>query len=367
MTDPTIPLPDPVPLPAPGWLLWSLLQLTFVLHVVAMNLVLGGSILSLIVWLRRDASAHARTLVASHTRWLPVVVAATISLGVAPLLFSQVLYGRLLLTSSILLGWTWLAVIPLVIVAYYGAYLLAIKGTALGAWETPARLASVVVWITIAWIYANNMTLMLRPETFRTLHFADPTGPRLAIADASLIPRYLHVVLGAVAVAGLAAALAGLAQRHRDAEFATWTMRFGSLVFGVATAVNMAVGTWYFVALPREAVLRFMGGSGAATIWLSTGILLGMVALGAALASRYARDPAPMIKVSGGALAATLISMVLSRDQVRQAALETAGYRLPAWVVPQWGPIALFVLLLVAALATVAWMVVALARGTREA
>ena len=42
-----IPLADPLPLPAPAGLLWALLQLTFLFHLVAMNVILGGSILAL--------------------------------------------------------------------------------------------------------------------------------------------------------------------------------------------------------------------------------------------------------------------------------------------------------------------------------
>jgi len=39
--NPVIPLADPLPQPAPPLLLWALLQLTFLLHLVAMNVVLG--------------------------------------------------------------------------------------------------------------------------------------------------------------------------------------------------------------------------------------------------------------------------------------------------------------------------------------
>jgi hypothetical protein len=49
--------------------------------------------------------------------------------------------------------------------------------------------------------------------------------------------------------------------------------------------------------------------------------------------------------------------MVLARDIVRVAALDRAAYLQPANVDPQWVPIGLFVVLLIAALATVAWMV----------
>ena len=57
---------------------------------------------------------------------------------------------------------------------------------------------------------------------------------------------------------------------------------------------------------------------------------------------------------------------VLLRDQVRQGALEAAGFQVQAWVEPQWGPIVIFAVLLVAAIAIIAWMVRALVRGMPE-
>ena len=53
-------------------------------------------------------------------------------------------------------------------------------------------------------------------------------------------------------------------------------------------------------------------------------------------------------------------------DQVRRGGLDTAGFTPSAWVQPQWGNVALFLLLLLAAVATIVWMVLVLAR-TRTA
>ena len=126
---PVIPLADPLPQPAPAWLLWALLQLTFFLHLLAMNVVLGGSILALHWRLSRrtDSATPRAEVVAAFARALPVAVAAAVTFGVAPLLFVQVLYGRVFFTSSILMAWWWLAVVPLVVFAYSGAYLLGIS------------------------------------------------------------------------------------------------------------------------------------------------------------------------------------------------------------------------------------------------
>ena len=110
-----IPYPDPMPLPAPVWLLRTLLLLTFFLHILFMNTLLGGTAIALGCSLQRRSSKFAALLAADLGRMLPSVFAFTITLGVAPLLFLQVIYGHLLYTSSILMAVPWLGIIGLVL------------------------------------------------------------------------------------------------------------------------------------------------------------------------------------------------------------------------------------------------------------
>ena len=44
----SLPSADPLPQPAPTGLLWGLLLLTFFLHLIPMNLTLGGSIVAMV-------------------------------------------------------------------------------------------------------------------------------------------------------------------------------------------------------------------------------------------------------------------------------------------------------------------------------
>ena len=88
-----------------------------------MNLVLGGTLIALSTRLtggHRDACA--RRALPAFTAALPTLMAATITFGVAPLLFLQVLYGRAFFASAVLMAWLWLAVIPLLLCGYYAAY-----------------------------------------------------------------------------------------------------------------------------------------------------------------------------------------------------------------------------------------------------
>ena len=366
---PIIPLADPLPQPAPVWLLWALLQLTFFLHLLAMNVVLGGSILAL-HWRmsRRPEDAAQRTAVTgAFAKALPVAVAAAVTLGVAPLLFVQVLYGRLFLTSSVLMAWWWLAVVPLVILAYYGAYLLAFRGATLGPRAKTVASAVALLFVAVAFLYTSNVTRSLRPETFVEAYRASGQGLTLNLADATLWPRYLHMLFGAVAVAGLAVAVYGVFRREREPQMASWAMRKGTVMFGIATAVNIFVGMWFLLAQPKEILVRLVGGDTWAMALLALGILLGIAAGGFALLAMGAKDAVRATKAQVGILIPTLVVMVLLRDQVRQLVLRDAGFEHPSWVEPQWGPLAVFAFLLVAAVVTIAWMARALARGSAGA
>src|SRR5271166_3213168 len=115
------PAVDPIPLPAPVWLLKLLHIVTLSLHFVAVEMLLGGMLLAVLLSLFRNSP---RSLVTARAlaRRLTVVMTYVINLGVPPLLFAQVLYGRALYTSSVLIGLYWILVIPLLMLCYWLLY-----------------------------------------------------------------------------------------------------------------------------------------------------------------------------------------------------------------------------------------------------
>jgi len=355
----SIPLPqvDPVAVPAPGWLLRVLLLVTFFLHILPMNWVLGGSILAVASRARgRRGSPHHAELARKIGKSLPVAVAAAVTLGVAPLLFVQTLWGRLFFPASVTMAWLWFAVIPILILAYYGTYRVAMAGEKAQGTGLVAAL-SALFFLTIAFFYVNNMSAMLRPDSVAARHMADPRGWALNVADPTFWPRFLHFVLGAVAVAGLGVAGLGVLRRKAEPEFAAFAMRHGALWFVAATMANIVAGFAWILLLPREVMLRFMGGSALATALLAVGAVLGLAALLVMTLAISAKQPERSVRLGFLVLIATLVVMVLERDQVRAGFLERMAFEPSPWVAPQWGVIGIFLVLLVAALATIGWMI----------
>ena len=112
-------LPDYHFISAPLWLVTTLHLLTLSLHLAAMSCLFGGALIVLWAGVRKQ---WAGPDAAGFVRVLPAATAATVSLGVAPLLFLQLVYPRQVYAAAIVSGWFWLAVIGAVITAYYAFY-----------------------------------------------------------------------------------------------------------------------------------------------------------------------------------------------------------------------------------------------------
>ena len=201
------------------------------------------------------------------------------------------------------------------------------------------------------------MSLMLRADGFATLSAAGVPGWHLNLGDPTLMPRYLHVLCGAVAVAAGGLCVAGCAWERGNRELGRWAMRRGAAWAAVATLFNLVVGFWWMLALPREVLVRFMARDPLAAVALTVGVVAGMVVLAAFALAWRGNRPAPAVMTGAGALLLALVAMVLTRDQVRESTLLLLGLEPNPWVRTQWLPMGIFALLLVGAAATIAWMV----------
>ena len=167
--------------------------------------------------------------------------------------------------------------IGLVILAYYSVYLFSLKGHEQGGRATAVLAAVLLLRASVAYIYSNYFTLMLEPEQWLDMYRSNPHGWNLNSADAFLLPRYLHFVLGALAIAGIG--LVALGFRKQDITYHQWVIEQGSLLFTEATIVNFGVGFWFLATLPSVVRLNFIGGNGLATGLLGAGLLLPLAAI----------------------------------------------------------------------------------------
>jgi hypothetical protein len=346
-----VPTIDPNPLPAPYWLFKLLLIVTFYLHILAMNFMLGGTVLAVIARFSSKGKDFRNRIFLDVAKKIPTFLAATITLGIAPLLFVQVVYGQYFYTSSILMAWPWFLVLVLLIAAYYGFYFVAYNGKRRPGPSGVVLLVSLALVLIIAFIYSNNVTLMQSPTHWAAKYFASPSGWSNNLSDPTLIPRYLHFVTAAIAVGGILLVLLALARWKHDREYAGYIFQFGGKAFMYATMTQFLVGIWFLVSLPRDMRMLYMGDNLLATILFATGVLSAVAAI--FLMSEALRKQNIRLAAYGvsSILAVVILCMTIMRDILRDAYLEPYFHPHQFAVKTQWAVLPVFLVLFLSAVA----------------
>jgi len=325
-------LPDYHFLPGPLWLITVLHILTLTLHFVAMNFVFGGIVI-LLLGKFNDKWNHP--VVQQFVKLLPIGMAATVTLGVAPLLFLQVVYPQQTYSSAIVSGWFFLMIIAVVIAVYYFLY---------GATFTkkvaklPALLTVALVGLLyVSFVYSNVFSLTEKPDLVQRLYAQNQAGVLLNPEVGSWIWRWLHMVLGAVTVGGF---FVGLLGRKSDDAFAA-----GKTFFLWGMIATMIVGFMYLLSM-LDIIKAFMQSS--AVWWLTISIVLSLGSLHFFFKKKFL--PAGLM------LFVSLLGMVTIRHIVRLLHLE--GHFDPSTIAinPQWGVFAMFLICFVLALGLVWYM-----------
>ncbi len=350
-----IPTMDPNPLPAPYWVFKLLLIVTFVLYIIAMNFMLGGAVLALASKWRSKTGEAANRVFIDLAKKLPVLLPATITLGVAPLLFVQVLYGQFFYTSSILMAWPWFLVLVFLTVAYYGFYYVTSRAGRNPRAAGKVMLGSTILVFLIGFAFSNNITLSQPPERWGAKYFANPAGWNLNLTEPTLIPRFLHFFVAAVALGGLLLVFMALANWERDREYGRQLLQFGGKAFMYATMAQIVVGVVFLVSLPRDMRMLFMGDSPVATILLLVG-LLGAIAAIFLMSDAVRRES---LRVAAfyvpGIVVVVIAGMSVMRNVLRDAYLKPYLTPEQFTVKTQWSVLPLFLVLFVAGV--ILWLV----------
>ena len=144
----------------------SLYMVTLVIHVFFMSYVLAGSLY--LAWANMFAGTNEiprvqQPLACLLREWMPFVLSAAITVGVAPLLFVQIIYKQQFYTANLLLGWRWMIVIPVLTAAFYLLYV--VKSKTVEKWSIAGRtmlgLSTAVCFLFIAFCWSANHLLSI--------------------------------------------------------------------------------------------------------------------------------------------------------------------------------------------------------------
>lgn len=364
------PQVDPIPLPAPVWLFKFLHGLTLTLHFAAVYILVGG-LAMVCLWAilgRRSRNQAMLDAAGAVSHRLPVVMTYVINLGVPPLLFTQVLYGRAIYSSSVLIGVWWISVIVMLTAAYACLYAIntrAREGRPYG-W---IGLISLFLIVSIGKIYTMNMTLMLRPDVWLEMYRTDALGASLPPSDPTVMPRWLFMMVGSLAGAGLFMWFIGQ-KKFLTEEAALFLRTWGGRLTALGVLAQGPIALWAYKAQPalvQESVMSGTLTKAMAFAYLGTATVL--LVLGGVGAAKAASRSWLLPSLASLVAVVNVAAVVIVRDGMRDAALLAHQY--DVWnreVVTNWSVVGIFLGLLVIGIGVLGWlsMVLAKAEGMQE-
>ncbi len=328
------------------WLFTVLHWLTFALHLVAMNILFGGVIILL---LARSSSLRIH-MFDTFTNMFPIVMAATITLGVAPLLFVQVIYGRFFYAASIVSAWNWWLIIPVVLVVYYLLYIVALKEDLTQKSRLILLAIAAVEFVYISYTLTMISDLAEKPGLWAGLYRSSPGGFSINPSFVETVFRWLHTIAGALAVSGLSIMFFGLYHPRGNRNLIT----FGGRMYMLGVIKAAPLGIIYIFTLDQPIFDLFLRSPGVHAIFGA--IILNIFAVYVVYRALGEERPHWKIWTSAVLVFAGLFCMVIGRHILRLVYLK--GYFDPSTLViaPQWSVFAMFLISFLVGLGVLYWM-----------
>lgn len=331
-------LRDPMGVPLYPVVFQLLMVLTFALHILFVNFVIGGLMVSLWGRFRRDE--YWQRLSATTARIATISVSFAVLIGVAPLLFVQVIYDPFWYASNMLSAAWVVGFIFLMIASYSSSYVYYLRhhrGAARAAFWGFLTLAGFLLAGFV--IHALNYQALL-PDAWlgwlSTAHGADTSGTTL---HAWQWARYLHVILASPVLTGLllmASAWYFRNRKDRDPEYLAWVAKFGlHLAFGFGL-ISIGTGLWWTAVIPGKL------GFHTDPFYL-VAVVLGVALVGYLWAVR--KDPVRHAVPAFIAGFVVVLAMAAARESLRSGYVGQFGYSIFNYPVNvDWSSTALFVL-----------------------
>lgn len=252
-----VPKDIPLALPLPEWLLVTLLILSFLLHILFVNLMVGGSILTLWFEVKGLKDKRYDNLAYQIAQTITVNKSLAVVIGVAPLLSINVLYTIYFYSANALTGKYWIILVPLVTFVFLLLYAHKYSWKKLEN-NKPLHIGiislAVFCFLFIPFIFLTNINLMLFPEKWGEIR-----GFLSALTLPNVLPRYFHFLVASLAITGLFLfyyiGRKSFEFKESLPGFEKYELqrKFYSLAFG-ATVSQLLFGPLLFLTLPSKGV-----------------------------------------------------------------------------------------------------------------
>jgi heme/copper-type cytochrome/quinol oxidase subunit 4 len=343
-----IPSPDMLGIPANPLLVLALSGVTLAAHWIFIGGAFGASFIVLLNSLRGSRDTAASEINLAVLAFLPFTLSMGVTLGIAPLLFVQILYGNFFYTANVLIAGWWLLIIPLLIGNMYLFYIAKNRIRA-GKKTGPALpILMIAVFVMLAAILSSNMTLMQTPKAWTSVWRFH--GLALFLGDV-VVARAIFAILGFLTVGAMFVAFMGKTGLIYDAEAGRQAVRIGLQTSFVTAVLQLIAGVALVLFLPTDQ-RRALLADGIATVFALV-VVAALIAASALLFAARKSLSGSTMTAAAVAYSVGLVALAFAREGLRQAALAPYFKLSNLAINPQWGPFTMFLAFLLIAAAIV--------------
>lgn len=259
LTDMLYALRNPAGLPFYPVVFLALGVLTFAMHIFFVQLMLGTSVITIFGSFKQDN--NWRRLASAMLEIAKISVSVAIVVGVAPLLFVQVIYDPMWYTSNLLSANWVISFLVIMIIGYWAMYYYYFKNGKYGQGaETPkarwSMLVSLGLFLLAGWIMHSLTSQMLYPDLWQEWYA--PNG-KIDFSGATMHAnnpwRYAFFILMAIPVTGamlVAYRKYKSTTENADMEYLNWAGKLGTQWLKYGSLLMLIPYIGWMMTLPEK-------------------------------------------------------------------------------------------------------------------
>ena len=344
-------LQDPMGLSFYPIFIQVLMVFTFVLHIMFVNFTIGISFLSVYGYL--NGGEYWKRLSKSLARATTVNISMAMVLGIAPLLFLQVVYDPFWYASNMLSAAWAIGFIFIMMLGYSLTYVFYLKRDSRGKGFALFGITAFALFLLAGSIMHVLGYQLLQPEKWLGWYIkngaVDTSGTSLHTFQ---LPRFLHFIIPSFAMTGIFLMLYAWYFKDRedmDKKYLEWVSRTGAKMAFYFTAIQVIIGLWWLFSVPLE--FKFF-----INPFFLTGTGIGIVLLYLLYSAQ--KDPAKYAAPSLAVAFLTIFGMSYARETLRTKYLDRFGYSIFNYKLNiDWGSTALFLSTFIVGLIIIGYLV----------
>lgn len=342
---------DPMGLPFYPMVFQGLGILTFSLHIFFVNLVLGGALLAAWGYFKKEGPwlQLSQTLAKVTT----IHISIAIVLGVAPLLFIQVIYDPFWYTSNVLSAWWTILFLVALVSGALSIYAFYLKRKPLKNGGGILTLVACACFLFAAVIIHMLSMQVLHPEQWLTWYINHMTMDTSGWGfHAVSLSRLFHFLIPALLNIGIFLMLYAwffFPREDLDKSYLRWVARLGLNLSRTTAVVTAAIGLWWLWEIPKSF-----------DFWFDHSLIAGVVLSIVLILILFKAGSNPMRFAPAATLASllTILVMALSRESLRMHYLQQFDYSVRSYPVTlDWGSTLLFIGTLAIGIIVLAYLV----------